>query len=113
MFSFFRYDRKKMFWLNQKRTTGYRDPCETETNVVDTSSYDNDCQDCTYLPSTHTEVKCTKNNLMGQASCKYGVVGNCFDIEAKMKVLKFFPNGHADTHEFFLKVGCACHLVPE
>ena len=107
---FLKYD-KRMFWLKQKRTSGYRDPCETETNVVDTSSYDS-CSDCTYMPDTLTEVKCITNGLT-QSSCKYDVAGDCLDVQATIKVLKFFSTGNWVYHNVVLKVGCACHLLPE
>ena len=108
---FLKYDNKRTFWLKQKRTSGYRDPCGTETNEVDTSSYDTSCSDCTYMPNKLTEVKCTTNGLT-QSSCKYGVAGDCLDVQATIKVLKIFSNKNWVYHDVVLKVGCACHLLP-
>ncbi len=102
-----------MFWLKQKRTLGYRDPCDTEENDISTSSL-GDCPTCTYFPSMLKEVKCITNslpNVRGKTSCKYSIDGDCIDVHATITVMKI-QNGQPIEHDVSLKVGCACKLLP-
>ena len=115
MCSNFRYDEEKLSWLKEKRTRLYNNPCETETRGVKTSTLDtNSCADCTYYPSTLTEVKCSTSNVLSgreKASCKFFSNGDCIDIQAVINVLKVFPSFHTLNTDVILKVGCSCKAI--
>ncbi len=108
-----------MFWLKQKRTLGYRDPCgDTEKKVENTSRLvdNNACPTCTYGPSKIQVVKCklnnnTGNNIDKKTSCKYINNGHCIDIYTTITVKKV-QNNNVIYHHINVAVGCACKLLP-
>ncbi|XP_028401612.1 uncharacterized protein LOC114524660 [Dendronephthya gigantea] len=108
-----------VFWsAKQKRTSLYKNPCDSESHVVNTRNLDpRPCQHCRYYPATLKEVKCTKNTLNNKLPtvCKYiNVAGDCMDVYNPISILRVDTKAVPPLLYSFkvnLKVGCACMLL--